>query len=240
MWKQSLWASVAVALSFATLGSVGCDTGGATIANGVVACQSDGECPSDYHCASDRTCWVNGQEPQSDAAVVTVDSGACPKDQLLCSGTCIDPVSNREHCGASGACNADAATGGAQCGAGQVCTVGKCSLSCAAGLVDCGGTCIDPQTSRAHCGASAACDADGGTGGAACGTGQVCAAGTCALSCPSGLVNCGGTCVDPQTSRAHCGASEGCGVEGGTPGTVCGTAKCAELVRARFRVPQVR
>ena len=57
----------------------------------------------------------------------------------------------------------------------------------------CGGACIDPQTTPAHCGK---CDA-------MCGPGQLCQAGACV--CPAGQTLCGSECVDVQLSSAHCG-----------------------------------
>jgi hypothetical protein len=88
------------------------------------------------------------------------------------------------------------------------------------------------MTNRQHCGATTGCgigggsDAgtDAGTGaGAACADGQVCSGGTCKASCQSGLVNCNGSCIDPQTSRQYCGATNGCGNDAGTAGTSCAT-----------------
>ncbi|MEZ4409626.1 MAG: hypothetical protein R3A52_24610, partial [Polyangiales bacterium] len=71
---------------------------------------------------------------------------------------------------------------------------------CTGGTTDCGGTCVDTQTSTDHCGA---CNN-------ACPTGQMCAAGTCALSCAAPLTVCGAgammSCYDTATSTEHCGA----------------------------------
>ena len=48
-------------------------------------------------------------------------------------------------------------------------------VTCIAGERVCGGQCVDPQRSVAHCGAC----------GNACPPGNVCANGACAQSCPS-------------------------------------------------------
>ena len=71
---------------------------------------------------------------------------------------------------------------------------------CTGGTTLCGGACVDTQSSTAHCGA---CDN-------ACPAGQMCASGTCALSCTAPLAVCGTgaamTCVDTTTSAANCGS----------------------------------
>jgi hypothetical protein len=153
---------------------------------------------------------------------------SCHQDLVICGGTCINPQTDRQHCGATTGCGNDAGSAGSACAAGQVCSVGLCGLSCQAGLVDCGGTCIDPASDRQHCGATAGCGADGGTTGTACADGQVCTGGTCRLSCQQNLVNCGGKCIDPTTDRQFCGATAGCGADGGTTGTACADGKvCA-------------
>lgn len=149
---------------------------------------------------------------------------ACPTGQVSCGGTCIDPKTNPQHCGATGACGAgDAGSAGAQCGSGMVCNAGTCSSSCSTGLVNCDGACIDPTTSTQHCGATAGCGGDaGGSAGTPCAMGEVCSGGTCGLTCQNGLVNCGGTCIDPKTSNQHCGASGACGAgDAGSAGTTC-------------------
>lgn len=57
-----------------------------------------------------------------------------------------------------------------------------CARSCAAGEIDCGGTCVNPASSATNCGAC----------GVTCGGGQVCSNGYC---CPSGTKACGDVCV---------------------------------------------
>lgn len=51
---------------------------------------------------------------------------------------------------------------------------GQSKPDCKVGLVDCGGSCIDPLTDPNHCGAATGC-----TGGQSCGTGFACSGGTC-------------------------------------------------------------
>ena len=153
----------------------------------------------------------------ADAATAT-DGGMTPVVSY-----CIDAHSDRNNCGGCGI----------QCTAGQVCSGGVCSLTCAPGFVICNGTCVDPSSSRSYCGATAGCgvmDGDAGTdaavdggssAGSVCGSGQVCSMGTCQATCGTGLVNCNGVCVDPRSNPNYCGATPGCGVGAGGAGTIC-------------------
>jgi hypothetical protein len=129
---------------------------------------------------------------------------SCQAGLVDCAGTCIDPVTDRTFCGATGTCMGSEA--GVTCGAGEVCNgAGSCELSCQAGLLACNGTCIDPGTDRAFCGASGDCT--GTNAGEVCAAGFVCdGAGSCALSCQAGLENCAGTCSDTSHDPNNCGA----------------------------------
>jgi hypothetical protein len=108
------------------------------------------------------------------------ESGQC---ELRCGGTllycgednCINPLTSREHCGASGDCMGENA--GVSCADGLVCSEGVCSDMCAGNRVNCGGECIDPQTDRLHCGASGECTGD--SAGEPCQTGFTCIEGGC-------------------------------------------------------------
>ncbi len=172
----------------------------------------------------------------------------CAAGQVNCGGTCIDPTSDRDNCGATGDCvttaNDTANSAGVTCGTGQVCTKGSqgtgvCAVSCLAGQVECGGTCIDPLIDPRYCGAVGSCKADGNTTGgvadgpgSSCPDGQLCSKGACVPNCPVGQIDCGGRCVDPQTDNAYCGASGACtGTSDGTDctkisGTICSASSC--------------
>ena len=64
------------------------------------------------------------------------------------NGTCVDLMTNHEHCGA-----ADNA-----CASGNVCYLGTCIAStCRPPLLRCGDTCIDPATDSGYCGARNQC-----------------------------------------------------------------------------------
>jgi hypothetical protein len=137
----------------------------------------------------------------------------CLGDAKVCGGTCVELASDNLNCGACGHA----------CPGGQVCSTGTCATTCAAGLVDVGGACVNPLTDLAHCGATAS------AAGTACAAGSVCSAGTCALTCQAGLSTCGGKCVDPQVDVFHCGASADAACTGGATcgiGQVCGQGAC--------------
>ncbi|MGF1465948.1 MAG: hypothetical protein ACFCGT_07425 [Sandaracinaceae bacterium] len=131
----------------------------------------------------------------------------CPATQVACDGRCIDPRTNRAHCGASRDCLGDDA--GVECPAGQVCDRSECEASCQPELVECGGVCIDPDSSRTFCGATGNCrGADAGT---VCGLREACVDGVCTpTSCPAGLLECDAFCVDANTDPNFCGATGDC------------------------------
>ena len=150
-------------------------------------------------------------------------AATCQAGLIACGGTCVDPLTSNSFCGASSDCAGENA--GETCDPGEVCSAGSCALTCQQGLLDCGGTCIDPQTDRTFCGASADCQ--GANAGETCDPGELCSAGSCGLSCQQGLVDCNGTCVDPQSDRAFCGASADC--QGQNAGETCGPSEvCAD------------
>ena len=163
---------------------------------------------SQNHCgACDAPC---------DAGEICDGSGqcalSCQAGLIDCGGTCIDPLTNNAFCGAAGDCQASP---GETCGPGFTCDgTGFCALTCQPGLIDCGGTCVDPATDDAFCGAEGDCQANPGE---VCAPGFNCnGAGVCDLSCQNGLIECGGTCVDPLTDNAYCGASGACQANDGT------------------------
>ena len=120
------------------------------------------------------------------------DIQACASGTTRCAGLCVDLDNDAKNCGACG----DA------CKVGQVCSAGKCVLSCPTSQTRCGGAdagapyCANLQTDHKNCGACAS----------ACKAGQVCSAGKCDLSCQSGLTDCDDSCVNLQTDNNNCGA----------------------------------
>ncbi len=84
---------------------------------------------------------------------------------------------------------------------------------CAPPEMLCDGACVDPASSRAHCGAC----------GRACPAAQVCASGVCSSFCAAPLLLCAGVCIDPQTDAENCG---GCGVVCSTG--ICNAGRCRD------------
>ncbi len=201
---------------------------------GFVNC--DGTCfdprSSPDHCGAVPGCSTMAEDADPASVGATCSRGtvcangtcalSCPPGLVECRGVCVDPTSNRTYCGATEGCGATGGNAGATCAGGSVCANGACDVACQNGFVNCNGTCIDPSTSRTHCGAGGTCNGDAGAAGTACNSGEVCSGGTCGVTCQGGFVNCGGTCVDPNASRAYCGATLGCGAGGmGSVGTAC-------------------
>ena len=152
----------------------------------------------------------------------------CPLGTVACNGACIDPKTSQTHCGAFGSCLGAGA--GVACGSGLLCNgLGVCESSCAAGHILCNGLCIDPNTNSTFCGAVGNCI--GANNGDVCPAGQLCdGTGTCGVGCATGLVACGGVCINPMTNTNFCGASADClGVNQGTRctlGVPCASGVC--------------
>ena len=83
----------------------------------------------------------------------------------------------------------------------------------AAGLTDCGGSCINTDFDPRHCGA---CNN-------ACYSGEVCTEGACAMTCTGGTKKCEEKCVDIKVDEKNCGS---CGFACKT-GEVCSAGSCA-------------
>lgn len=112
-------------------------------------------------------------------------------------------------CGATGCCTAK-----------QACLLGTC-VDCGSSTV-CGASCVDTTTDPSHCGA---CDK-------ACKTGEVCAAGTCGTTCPSGKTLCEGACRDLTIDPNDCGT---CGKV--CPGAPSASPTCTAGVCGHACVP---
>ncbi len=109
---------------------------------------------------------------------------SCLPGYTLCGDTCINLMSNSLNCGMCGM----------SCPTGSGCSMGVCTIPCAADTTLCGTSCVDVRTSALHCGT---CDSP-------CAAGFVCSSGTC--TCPAGLTQCGEECVDTSTHPDHCGS----------------------------------
>ena len=162
-----------------------------------------------------------------------VCAASCSLPQLLCSGACIDTVSNVANCGACGrVCSLAHAT--AAC-SGGACAVGTCS----AGYGNCNGTATDgcetPLTSDpANCGA---CFSSCPTGPFAT---AVCASGACGITCTAGHGNCDGVAATGceaifATDPLHCGSCGGvCPTPAGAT-AACTAGVCGFTCATGFR-----
>jgi len=100
--------------------------------------------------------------------------------------------------------------------------------NCGAGLVCCGGACVDPASNRANCGAC----------GHRCAAIMTCVSGACQSpvaaptvggiqECGGSLTNCGGNCVDLTSDGLNCGScGEMCGADGAGQPLACVGGQC--------------
>jgi len=129
--------------------------------------------------------------------------GTCQTQGFVnCNGTCIDPLSTKQYCGANAFCE-----GFTVCGDNETCQEGQCKTasqegasqegsdtSCnTAGFVKCNGRCIDPLTTKQYCGANEYCE-----GFAVCDKDQSCQNGEC-VDKQEQTQSCNPPCDDDQT-----------------------------------------
>ncbi len=187
-------------------------------------CEAD-TATSDSNCGACGTvCALPNAASSCAMGVCTL--GACRDGFADCdmnpaNGCEVDLRTDAAHCGAC-ATSCVIANGMPACAAGR-CAVGTCNM----GFADCdmnpaNGCEVDLTSSSQSCGRC----------GNACGSVQICSAGTCRTGCASGLTMCGSSCVDTRVSVSNCG---GCGrmcparpnasasCAGGTCGIVCNT-----------------
>jgi hypothetical protein len=91
------------------------------------------------------------------------------------------------------------------CAAGQVCNPTGCGATCAPALINCSGSCVDTSIDPNNCGSCGygPCPPNGPW------TFGVCVKGSCPPTyvCPSGFVDTGSQCLDPNWSTQACGSS---------------------------------
>lgn len=168
-------------------------------------CQASGECAPDATCPPIGGCDAGFSE----------DAGACGRGQLLCGAGCV--TSDENNCGSCGDV----------CAPGRRCLSGRCT--CAEGLVECAGACVDLASDAAHCGAcGAACSLPNAT--------AACASSACVVTgCGAGFADCDGvaangceTALDTPSDCGSCGAA--CALAHATAacsGGSCVVGRCA-------------
>jgi hypothetical protein len=226
----------------------GIGTGGASCASGQVcnvgACSvscpgtqvnCNGACvdpkTDQIHCGATAGCGTSGGLAGASCASGQVcNAGACsvscPGTQVNCNGVCVDPKTDRLHCGATSGCGVSGGSGGATCASGQVCNAGACSVSCPGSQVNCGGLCVDLQTDGLHCGTCAT----------TCASGKACVAGVCSASCASGQTACGGVCTNTSFDPSNCGAcGNTCTAPANAGSAYCSMNACGYVCTAGYR-----
>ncbi|HEY5452620.1 MAG TPA: glycosyl hydrolase family 8 [Polyangia bacterium] len=180
--RKPFLSALAACFSLALLFAAGCATpstpGGTTCGTGQTAC--NGQCVNlmgsdPQNCgACGKTCGA-GSSCQSGACV-------CGSGQISCASGCV--ASDINNCGSCGK----------TCTGTQVCSNGQCASDCMSDETKCSaGKCAKLASDAANCGSC----------GNACPSGATCSNSTCVCTAP--LMLCGATCVDTNTSNAHCG-----------------------------------
>ena len=131
--------------------------------------------PIGGECASDPCLVTRCPTGQQCNSATTQCEAICGGGFVFCDGLCIDPSSNKRHCGAKTDC--EGSNAGDACSSKEVCSQGTCSDNCQEGSLNCDGECIDPDSDRQHCGASGDCT--GGQSGVECDLGANCIKGVC-------------------------------------------------------------
>ena len=169
----------------------------------------------------------DGGVPPTDSG--TKDSGDCPTGQQMCFGTCVSNNDPLYGCGAASCtpCKSTRSTMG--------CAAGKCIVTaCDPGYADCnklpGDGCETDRSKATSCGScNAVCQV----------AAPLCAPAGGSFQCTNGCtadapVNCGGSCVDPNTTINHCG---GCNIKCPAPENsvpACAGGTCNFTCKAQF------
>ncbi|MDP3279135.1 MAG: hypothetical protein Q8Q09_28340, partial [Deltaproteobacteria bacterium] len=110
------------------------------------------------------------------------------------------------------------------CAAGQVCSMGVCTLSCSAGQTNCSDSCVSLPSDPSHCGACGTVCGPYANAIASCG------ASTCIMTCNAGFADCnamrGDGCeINQNTDVNNCGrCGNRCSFPNATAG--CGAGAC--------------
>ena len=169
-----------------------------------------------YQCSTAGTSATSGG-PSGSTASIADGTAVWKFVSVAATGAsqCVNLQSDRNDCGA---CND--VTNSKACGNGQVCLGGACVVSCAPGLTQCNGACVDTHNDPGNCGGcGVSCSAPTSAG-------PVCGSGACGVSCPAGETNCGGKCVDTSSDPNHCTTTAGSCGSAGLQGLVCVGGGC--------------
>lgn len=158
-----------------------------------------GEC--EFSCVSSPNLSPNAEGITCQTGTCNIPDSACAPGKKHCTAdpldVCETDVTTSERCGA---CET-------KCGAGQLCSDGKCVDKCPAGQAECatpqGTGCYALATSAAHCGTCETTCAEPAANGAA-----ACAAGKCKIVCSSGYHQCGSSArCESDTDVDNCGST---------------------------------
>ncbi|MBO4350820.1 MAG: hypothetical protein J6A01_07750 [Proteobacteria bacterium] len=200
-----------------------------------------GDCPAGMHeesglCKTDnnQNCGSNHIQCKTNeicAQGECIDNAQC-KD-VICNGSCIDPKTSLDYCGADASCSEGSYTA---CQSGQTCLNGKCQCADGYRLVDghCEQTCQKGDKKCVNDTQIAVCQ-----GGiwkeSACESPQVCSNGVCVLEsqstpCTEGTIDCNGndllTCVNSIWEKTDCVKQTG-GIAAKCENGACQVTQCA-------------
>jgi hypothetical protein len=135
-------------------------------------------------------------------------ASACSGSEMLCGSSCVDTVTDPQHCGScTNVCQDTVPHSVASC-AGST-----CGFTCNSGYSTCSGACVDEQTDDNNCGGCTH----------ACSGGTSCSGGSCV--CPGGSCLLAGTCVTNNASACQSNSCAACPVPTGGSAT-CGSGGC--------------
>ncbi|MEZ4391011.1 MAG: MXAN_6577-like cysteine-rich protein [Polyangiales bacterium] len=150
-----------------------------------------------------QACMNDGADGGVDAGPADVPP-TCGAGQSVCSGVCVNLMTNSANCGSCGN----------GCPSGRSCVTGACA--CPLGQSSCGSACVNLSSNTQNCGSC----------GNACPSGQVCRTGSCQATCASGSTLCGTQCVTTGDDPNNCG---GCG-NVCPSGNICSSGQCVPVV----------
>lgn len=165
-------------------------------------CEGNFDCDQDVDGSDAFTFKEDFGRGEYDNPCDTCVDSPCPCSSCLygmvdCGTKCVDPMTDRDYCGANGEC-----LGGTACEGDELCVNGICEKvlcdPCPEGYLFCVNECIDPMTDPEHCGATIGCE-----DGEVCGEHSTCVDGVCTEPCLplGGICSAGGmSCCDPSTN----------------------------------------